>query len=37
MPKEVLEFLLEFHNRPDMVERFPWAVDLLNQALEALE
>jgi hypothetical protein len=35
--KEFLEFLLEIHSRPDMVERFPGAVDLLNQAIEALE
>ena len=35
--KEFLEFLLEIHGRPDMLERFPWAVDLLNLALETLE
>jgi RHS repeat-associated protein len=35
--KEFLEFLLGIYGRPDMLERFPGAVDLLNQALEALE
>jgi hypothetical protein len=37
MQKEFLEFLLEIYSRPDMLERFSGAVDLLNQALEALE
>ena len=35
--KDFLQFLLEIYSRPDMLERFPGAVDLLNQALEALE
>jgi hypothetical protein len=35
--KEFLQFLLEIYSRPDMVDRFPGAVDLLNQGLEALE
>jgi len=35
--REFLEFLLEIHRRPDMLERFPGAVDLLNQAVETLE
>ena len=35
--REFLELLLEIHSRPDLLERFPWAVDLLNQALETLE
>jgi hypothetical protein len=35
--KEFLQFLLKIYSRPDILERFPGAVDLLRQALEALE
>ena len=35
--QEFLKFLLEIYSRKDMVEKFPGAVELLQQALKALE